>query len=133
MGGNTHNLPAQDDETGANKKNGTTGDGPERGSTSLNLPHVRTQLSAWGWQSGIGARLNGACVTIPCAAALGNAAVTSVINNVVLLRKRVLRRLHALSSLRRHRPAQDRKLAGLGKRVMSTPISATGTRGSALA
>src|SRR3954447_26613680 len=38
-------------------------------------------------------------------------------------RTRVERRLPALSSLRGHRPAQETRWAGVGKRLMSKPIS----------
>src|SRR5215208_7342415 len=40
-------------------------------------------------------------------------------------RRRVERRLPALSSLRGHRPAQDSRCPALGKRRMAVPISAT--------
>ena len=57
------------------------------------------------------------------------AAVTkAVLSQVPLFRTRVERRLPALSSLRGHRPAQDMRWPASGKRVMSTPISATITR-----
>ena len=39
------------------------------------------------------------------------------------LRRNEERRLPALSSLRGHRPAQDTRWAGVGKRLMSKPIS----------
>ena len=46
---------------------------------------------------------------------------------VPLLRTRVERRLPALSSLRGHRPAQEIRWPAVGKRDMSTPISANTT------
>lgn len=46
---------------------------------------------------------------------------------VPLSRSRVERRLPALSSLRGHRPAQEMRWPAVGKRDMSTPISATTT------
>ena len=43
------------------------------------------------------------------------------------MRRRVERRLPALSSLRGHRQAQDSRWPAVAKRDMSTPISATTT------
>src|SRR5512132_1190826 len=40
-------------------------------------------------------------------------------------RRRVERRLPALSSLRGHRPAHERRCPAVGKRLMSMPISET--------
>src|SRR5262249_9137189 len=56
------------------------------------------------------------------------AAVTSVVlSHGAPGRTRVDRRFPALSSLRGHSPAQEIRWAAVGKRVMSTPISATRT------
>ena len=49
-----------------------------------------------------------------------------------LLRSLVERRLPALSSLRGHRPAQEIRWAAVGKRAMSTPISAMMTAAAIL-
>src|SRR5581483_5971591 len=55
-----------------------------------------------------------------------HAAVTmGVFSQGAPLRRRVERRLPALASLRGQRPAHDTRGAALGKRVVSTPISAT--------
>src|SRR3712207_2778482 len=73
-------------------------------------------------------RTNWAWRQLALTRAAAHVAVTrAVLSHVPLLRTRVERRLPALLSLRGHRPAQEMSWAGLGKRAMSTPISATMT------
>ena len=50
-----------------------------------------------------------------------------VLSQLALFRTRVERRFPALSSLRGHKPAQETRWPAVGKRDISTPISATMT------